>query len=303
MKQEPIEIFFAVTGNYAPFVATTAFSIIGNTNEAVNFHVLTENFEDEDKRVLTEFIVGALRATPLHCNVTMDFTDVSEQLKIFEGAQLVWFKSYIPYARLLIPDIFLNIDKAIYMDVDIIVNCDIKELWNIDFYNKDMEYALAAAKGYKDNYASENFGISPEHKYFNNGLLLLNCRKWREEMIVEKLLEIAAKSKLKFRYPTQDLFNIYFDNNNYVPFDEIYNYQPLYTKHIEESHAKLIHYTREKPWENENCPQSEAFWKIAGKTPYYEFFIEKLQKNRITKRNFAAELRSKKKNDINANKG
>jgi hypothetical protein len=48
-----------------------------------------------------------------------------------------------------------------------------------------------------------------------------------------------------------------------------------------------------KPWENENCPLSEPFWKIAEKTPYYEFFIEKLKKNRIAKRNFAAELRSK----------
>jgi lipopolysaccharide biosynthesis glycosyltransferase len=295
MKNEPIEIFFIATGNYAPFVATTALSIIENLSvetrhaTSLHFHVLTENFKEEDKRI----IVGALRATPLHCNITMDFIDVSEQLKMFESAQLVWFKSYIPYARILIPELFPEINKAIYMDVDIIVNCDIAELWNIDFYNKDTEYALAAAEGYKENYAIENFGISPEHNYFNNGLLLLNCRKWREEMIAEKLLEIASESKFKFQYPTQDIFNIYFDNNNYVPFDAIYNYQPWFTKHIEESNAKLIHYTREKPWENENCPLSESFWKIAEKTPYYEFFIEKLKKNRIAKNNFAAELRSK----------
>jgi lipopolysaccharide biosynthesis glycosyltransferase len=31
----------------------------------------------------------------------------------------------------LIPELFPKIDKAIYMDIDIIVNCDIKELWNL----------------------------------------------------------------------------------------------------------------------------------------------------------------------------
>jgi lipopolysaccharide biosynthesis glycosyltransferase len=134
-----IEICFAASGDYAPFVATTALSIIENTNESVNFHVLTENFEEKDKQILTDFIVGA--ALPSHCNVTIDFIDVSEKLQQFSGTQLCWFKSYIPYARILIPELFPKIDKAIYMDIDIIVNCDIRELWDIDFYSNRNEYA------------------------------------------------------------------------------------------------------------------------------------------------------------------
>jgi lipopolysaccharide biosynthesis glycosyltransferase len=230
----------------------------------------------------------------------MDFFDVSEKLKLFESTQLVWFKSYIPYARVLIPELFPEIDKAIYMDIDIIVNCDIKELWNVDLSRhcgldaqspENREYALAAAEGYKDDFAIEHYGISPNHKYFNNGLLVMNCQKWREEHIAEKLLKIAAESKFKFRYPTQDVFNIFFDHNNYLAFDWKYNYMPKYNKDIEK--PKIIHYCWDKPWENRDCGFSEYFWRIAEKTPYYEFFREKLRKNMAAKSNFAAELRKK----------
>ncbi|MDR0811531.1 MAG: hypothetical protein LBN23_04575 [Paludibacter sp.] len=150
---------------------------------------------------------------------------------------------------------------------------------------------LAAAAGYKDHFAIENFGISPDHKYFCNGLLLLNCKKWREEHIAEKLLRIAAENKFQFRYPTQDVFNIVFDHNNYIVFDWKYNYMPKYHKDIEK--PKIIHYCWDKPWENRDCGCSEYFWRIAEKTPYYEFFREKLQKNMAAKSNFAAELRKK----------
>jgi lipopolysaccharide biosynthesis glycosyltransferase len=287
MKQESIEIVFVATGNYAPFVATTALSIIENTNEQVNFHVLTENFKTEDEKTIQDFFIS-------YQNASFEFIDVTEKLKIVEGAQLGWFKSYIPYARILIPEILLRLSKAIYMDVDIIVNCDIKELWNIDFRYQGKEYALAATKGWKPSDDDiKNLNISSEHKYFNNGLLILNCDKWREEKIADKLINIAKESKIKFRYPTQDLFNSYFDNNNYVPFDAIYNYQPAFFKKKEDYQPKIIHYTREKPWENEDCPFLDPFWKYARKTPYYEFFTCKLNKNILAKKNFAAGLRNK----------
>jgi lipopolysaccharide biosynthesis glycosyltransferase len=282
MKNEPIEIFFVATEDYAPFVATTALSIVDNTKEQINFHVLTENFKDEDKIILKFFLS--------FFNASIEFIDVEEQLKLYKGLQLCWFKSYIPYARILIPGL-TSLSKAIYMDLDIIVKCDIKELWDIDFLYEGKEYALAVAKGYKDNYAIENFGISPEHKYFCNGLLVLNCQKWRKEGIAEKLLKIATESKFQFRFPTQDVFNIVFDHNNYVAFDWKYNYMPKYQKEID--NHKIIHYVWDKPWEKENCGCSEYFWRVAKKTPYYAFFREKLQKNRMAKSKFAAKLREK----------
>jgi lipopolysaccharide biosynthesis glycosyltransferase len=286
MNTNPIEIVFIATSNYAPFVATTALSIIENTKEQVNFHVLTENFKTEDKNTIKDFFIS-------YQNVSFEFIDVTEKLKVLEGTQLCWFKSYLPSARILIPEILPQLPKAIYMEVDIIVNCDIKELWDIDFHYDGKEYALGAMKGWKPNDDDiKNLAISPKHKYFNSGILILNCDKWRTEKITDKLINRAKESKIKLRYPDQDLLNIYFDNNNYVPFDAIYNYQPAFSKENENFCPKMIHYTREKPWENEDCFFSELFWIYAKRTPYYAFFRHKLKRNMDAKRNFAAKLRA-----------
>ncbi|GHV57743.1 putative glycosyltransferase [Bacteroidia bacterium] len=262
-NRSPIEICFIATGDWAPFVTTVALSIVENTKEKVNFHVFTKNFGEKDIRIITDFLVGK------RSGILIEFIDVKNNLKYCENVQLGWFKDNIPYARCLIPDL-LDIPKAIYMDVDIIVNCDMNELWNIDLE----EYPLAASKGWKDKCGIEHYHLSPEHLYFNNGLLILNCKKWREENIAKQMLHIARETKIRFRYPTQDLFNIFFDNNNYKPFDDSYNYQPAYSG--KNFTPRIIHYTKDKPWEKENCFQGEYFWDYAKKTPYYSLLLQKM---------------------------
>jgi lipopolysaccharide biosynthesis glycosyltransferase len=280
-----IEIFFVASGDYAPFVAITALTIIENTHELVRFHVLTENFKEKDKRVLERFFSS-------YPNVSIEFIDVEQKLKAFGSAQLCWFKSYIPYARVLIPEL-TSLPKVIYMDVDIIVNCDIKELWDIDFCRDGKEYPLAASmdgqlqmpNNYLDYHRIHVLNLSADHVYFNNGLLVLNLDKWREENITNKLLNLALTSKMKFTYPTQDLFNIVFENN-YIEFDISYNSMPMFVKPSKSYSPKCLHFAMIKP-HLVKCHKSELFWKYAGKTPYYKrlIYIRKLRKNKVEMKN------------------
>lgn len=50
-------------------------------------------------------------------------------------------------------------------------------------------------------------------KYFNAGVLIFDCDKWRQEGITEKLFQIQRQYKDKLKYVEQDLLNKYFDNN------------------------------------------------------------------------------------------
>jgi lipopolysaccharide biosynthesis glycosyltransferase len=190
---------------------------------------------------------------------------------MFYGVQLGWHKSYITYARFLISEL-THLSKVIYMDVDIIVNCDIKELWDIDFHCEGKEYAIAAIKGYKNN-ENSRLNLSANHCYFNSGLLVVNCDKWRKDKIFQELLEIARHTLIKLKYADQDVLNIYFDN--YLPFDETYNSQPYFVKEEckETYNPKCYHFTQEKPWLKKDCFKNEIFWKYAEKTPYYEQLI------------------------------
>ncbi|GHV57734.1 hypothetical protein FACS1894182_07400 [Bacteroidia bacterium] len=265
-----IEICFASTGNYAPFVATTALSIIENTTEHINFHVLTENFKENDKNILIKFIQDK--------NHSIDFIDISNELKVFQGMELSCWKSYIICARILIPQLFFNTSKAIYLDSDIIVDCDIKELWDVDL----KEFTIAAAQDYltvKDTNIID-LHLSPEHIYFNSGVLLFDCNKFREKSVTQKIFKLL-QSNTHLKYPDQDILNICFDNNNYMPLDKTYNSLVFYNIYNQQNTPKIIHYVMAKPWVTKDCFYSEIFWHYAEQTPYYEQIKRMFRINRL----------------------
>jgi lipopolysaccharide biosynthesis glycosyltransferase len=167
------------------------------------------------------------------------------------------------------------------LDIDIIVQCDIKELWNIDFYYQGKEYALAANKGasltcnYEHYERFKKLNLSPDHLYFNSGILVINCDKWRKDNIFRELLKVAKKIKFKLIAADQDILNIYFDCNNYVHFSGSYNNAPDYNEVCANYNPKILHYASTKPWIECNTFKSENFWAVARRTPYYEQILYK----------------------------
>jgi lipopolysaccharide biosynthesis glycosyltransferase len=72
-----------------------------------------------------------------------------------------------------------------------------------------------------------------------------------------KLIHLAKNTTARLQCADQDIFNIFFDNNNYVAFDRAYNFSPKY--HSDAENFKIIHYCFDKPWENRECACSEYF--------------------------------------------
>ena len=72
-------------------------------------------------------------------------------------------------------------DKLLYLDIDMMINGDLSELYNIDI--EDYEYAAV-----KEKYGSKL--IRPD--YINAGMLLLNMKKIKETGLLEK-----ARTKIK----------------------------------------------------------------------------------------------------------
>jgi lipopolysaccharide biosynthesis glycosyltransferase len=279
LTNKAIEIAFAATGDYAPMVLTTMLSIVENTHEHINFHILAENFQDKDKFILKDFLY------PFDASV--EFINIESNLKIFKGAQRGWFKSYIIYARILIPEL-IACSKVIYMDADIIVNYDIKELWDIDLHCNDKEYPLAASIDVSVNKEAKNIlkkiQLAPNHQYFNSGVLIINGERWREEKITQRIVNIVKDTTLTFKFPDQDALNIYFDNNNYLLFEGEYNSSPFFAKQNgEKCKQKCYHYLVEKPWADESVAEADIFWNYAKRTPYYEQ-LQTLLKENIAKK-------------------
>lgn len=116
------------------------------------------------------------------------------------------------YYRLLIPEILPNyIHKVIYLDSDLIVIDDLGNLWDMDVENtyllavQDMAVPYVSSPLGLANY--KQLGYSPNCKYFNTGVMVINVDKWREDNICDRVLEYIANNSQYVRWWDQDGLN------------------------------------------------------------------------------------------------
>jgi len=153
---------------------------------------------------------------------------------------------YTPFAFLrLFADKIENLpEKIIYLDTDIMINGNIKELFEIDI--TDQELGIV-----KDRYG--HIFIRP--KYFNSGMLLMNIPKIKETQLLNKVRDMCSNKKMAF--PDQSALNKYCKNKIYLP--RKFNEQgKLRNNTIVHHFSKKIkwlpvfHTTNIKPWQIED---------------------------------------------------
>ena len=216
-------------------------------------------------------------------NFTIEFVKMEE---MFSKAPELLDKnilSYLPpstFSRVFIPDLFPNVDKAVYLDVDTIVNIDIAELFNINLEDNIIagihDWGVSLDVDFID-FISLTLGV-PLEKYFNGGVLVLNSKKMREEGFFDLCMNVVKYIGRTF-CADQDVLNVVCQDNTLLLNYE-YNVATKcfltpekfkdYIGSIKE--FKIIHYNTPdewRPWNNEKCPLKEYFWNVAKKTPFY----------------------------------
>ena len=264
-----IPIFLSSDNNYAPLVATTMASILSNTKSFIEFYVLDGGITSENVEK-----IKSLKTSFNNFSIEFIKIDYDKYFKDFKTSGH-WSKAV--YTRLLIPDLKPGINKTIFMDVDIIATGDIIEL-----YNEQLDdYIIGAIwqeteDGYWNQHRKEYLNSSSSHKYFNAGVLLINCAKWRSKKLFAKLLDIQVEYGDKIKCLEQDLLNKCFDNN-YKILPRKYNYlTPNFVYYENDKDIILRHLVgRIRPWQiNEHSqtnlmPNLKEFWHYAKMTPFY----------------------------------
>lgn len=197
----------------------------------------------------------------------------------------VYKYSLAMYYRFFIPEILTQYDKALYLDVDIIVKRDVSELFNIDV----TDYLLAGVGGFS----------APE--LINSGVLLLNLDNCRKENFSQKCIDFINKNQSS-NLPDQDAINSVASGKiKYI--SRIYNHQlcalydfkswktnPIKSYKnavrdlgINEKDVVVVHFTYFiKPWVFDNLPYAKLWWKNAKKLQKksYRNLIEFCNKSR-----------------------
>jgi lipopolysaccharide biosynthesis glycosyltransferase len=198
------------------------------------------------------------------------------------------------YTRFLIPALKPDIDKSIFLDVDLIVLDDIKKM-----YDEDLKgYALGAVPEvgmHSSLYLKEKntLNLNLQHAYFNAGVLLIDNAKWREENITQKLFEIDEQIRDVKMFKSQEPLNKCFDNN-YKRLDLKYNvydstdkvnrdlkiYADISDEYVKSQMEEIVvrHFCGRngKPWQNERIggvvpiKNFDDFWKYMKMTPFHD---------------------------------
>lgn len=201
-----IPVFLASDDRYAPFVAVTAVSILKNTNERINFYVLDCGISERKKKKILKSILS------FNASVCFLPIDVS---KTFPGFKETAHISLAMYARLLIPDLIPQIDKVIYTDVDVIFDGDIKQIFleNLDGYCIGACWEDFQEENGVNFERKKRLNIDPTHKYFCSGLLLIDCKRWRDMGATKRLFDAEMILRPVLDCPDQDVLNYVFQNS------------------------------------------------------------------------------------------
>ena len=175
-----MNIFFSVNNAYTEQLLVAMISVLeNNKNDDIRFHILSNDFS-EDSKAKIEMLKKYYKGTR---GVYYHFVDKS----IFDGFKMnINYITVEMYYRYLIADLVPNIDKALYLDADLVVNGDIGVLYNTQL---DGYYCAGVRDLYIEKIEhKEKLGLVSEDLYVNSGVMLLNLAKIREDKMALQLL-------------------------------------------------------------------------------------------------------------------
>lgn len=281
-KSKIIPIILSADNNYAMPMSVTMVSILENKKPDTSYHfyiLVPSRFSPVNLCKIKSFELK-------YKNIKITFIDMKNT---FKGAHRgIPHVSNPTYYRLmsakLLPEKY---KKAVYLDVDIVVNTDLSDFFNIEIGDylvggvlHPVYYFESQTQPGFGKEVIEKTGMPDFSQYINAGVLLMNLEKIRNENYTEIFCELVKKN-----LPTvdQDVLNsACYSKILHIPFK--YNVMPKSKPYL--THEKLseiysrtefvdafenpaiIHWASpEKPWNNKNILFAQTWLKYYTLSP------------------------------------
>jgi len=265
--ENAIRICMACDDKYAMHCASAVASMIDNhkSEEKLEFFILNSAISKKSQSRLEK--LGNTKVSSLKLiNVNpLDF----KNCPLPENMHF----SLETYFRLKLPDFFPDFDKVLYIDCDVTVLGDVKELWELDIAGV---YAAVCEDIVPVEHLREFIG---DFANFNAGVMVINLKKWREDRISQKCFDFIEHHSEKIFFVDQDVLNsMLIPKINYFPRFWNLEYMPLndvVSGLYSEQEIRLIHHiSRMKPW---NTPfghiYADKYFKYLAKTPWWHHIL------------------------------
>lgn len=263
-----VNIFFSIDDAYAPFLATAINSAIKNSSCERNYRaiVLYKDLSEENRTRISKLSTD---------NFKIEFVPMNQSFECIQDRmsnrlRCDYFTLTI-YFRLFIPEMFKDLDKAVYIDSDVVIAGDIAKLYDTDI--GDCLIGACQDKSVADvpplvRYMEDAVGVNAK-KYINSGVLLMNLKRLRELELGKHFLNLLSTYHFDSIAPDQDYLNAICADKIYY-LDECWDAMPNDNKPPLEC-PMIVHYNLfSKPWCYDNIQYGELFWHYAEDSGYLD---------------------------------
>lgn len=181
-------------GNYIDYVAALFESISRYHKGDLVFHLITDA---EPLSAIKDNIRLAVQLNTFKYHV-LDGEEFSAYKECAHFTKAMYY-------RFKIPEFLSECKYALYMDCDMLVRGSLVDL----FSGLDNKTGLYACRNPFFNRQKE-LNLQGG-KYFNSGLMLINCDYWRRNNVFDQLILLLENRSDILEMPDQDALNIYFD--------------------------------------------------------------------------------------------
>lgn len=281
-----MKVFYFTSDLFVSVAATSMISLIENNRhfDSIEFYVVDDGISDEKKACLTQLIESYGR--------TITYIGAPEPSEIFRFPFKTRYQIGRAYPRMCIGTLLpQNVDRVLCLDSDTLVLGSLSELWNMDMQNNILAGVVDCLnlKAYR-----KQFWLDENELYCNAGVFLVDLKKWRDEKIEDKIVDVIQKNNGNIFFFEQTLMNYSCKGrvhklpptyNSYTLF-YAFSYRNLirwrkptifYTED-EVTKAKqtpvIIHFTRNfymisRPWmENADHPKKDIYRYYKQMTPW-----------------------------------
>ena len=293
-------IVTSCSNEYVPYLSVCLQSLRENSNAKHNYDIiiLESNITRENKNILqTQLMSKNISIRFMHINPAVFHADIEKNCKNKHFSKETFY-------RILLPMLIPNYKKILYIDVDIIILSDIFQLYKTDLgintigaCRDAMMNGWIKADNTMKNHLIYELEVKNVKDYFQAGVMLIDCNKFREDNCEEKLITLVKTTNMETA--DQCILNKYFYKKVSL-LDLSWNYENECTTHKRtkwvnlmdqdirllyleaRKNPRIIHFVGpEKPWFYKEEDFAELWWKYAQNSPFYSEIIERYNNHRV----------------------
>lgn len=269
MNNKTIPVFFTIDDSFAPYVSVAIHSLIENCSRdrTYDIYIIYQDVTTENQKKIQSL---ATEYAHIH------FEEMGPQIEQITNRKenylrCDYFTATI-FFRLFLAEMFPQYDKGIYLDSDVVVPGDISKLYDTPLSQEEIIGACTDMSVQDIPELMEYFDHcvgAGGTTYFNSGVLLLNLKLMREKHLRDEFLKLLNTYHFDTVAPDQDYLNAMCHGRVHY-LDHSWDVMPG-DKTFWGKTPNLIHYNLfDKPWQRENVPYKEYFWKYVNGSGFEE---------------------------------